>query len=141
MTERTAVEDQIALFVRWAESRGDITGAALAGSHARGDATEDSDVDLLVLADDPASYLRDRTWLRALGTVETVAVEEWGAITSLRVRYAGGREVELGLTTPQWASVDPVDLGTARVVRDGFRILHDPRRMLDRLVRHVRPTA
>src|SRR5690606_1092785 len=35
-------------------------------------------------------------------------------------------EVELGLADPAWAATDPVDPGTARVVGDGFLVLHDP---------------
>ncbi len=71
------------------------------------------------------------------GAVETIAVERWGAVTSLRVRYAGGTEVELGLTSPEWTKTDPVDAGAARVVRDGFRVLLDRDGALRRLATAV----
>lgn len=44
---------------------------------------------------------------------------------SRRVHYREGPEVEFGLTSPAWAHL-PLDAGTVRVVRDGFRVLHDP---------------
>ena len=39
------------------------------------------------------------------------------------------------LRCPDWASVNPIDPGTHRVVTDGARILHDPTRILATLLR------
>ena len=53
--------------------------------------------------------------------------------------YAGGElkpdgvEIEVGLTAPSWADTDPLDSGTARVVREGFSIVFDPDGLLARL--------
>jgi hypothetical protein len=105
-------------------------GAALVGSHARGEARPDSDVDLMIITTEPQRYVEDDSWVGVFGCVETVTVERWGAVTSLRVHYEGGPEVELGITTPEWASTDPVDPGTERVVRDGIRPLLDRAGML-----------
>lgn len=109
-------------------------GAALIGSHARGQARPDSDVDLPVVTTAPRAYFEDVDWVAAFGSPETIALEQWGAVTSLRVRFERGPEVELGVTTPQWLEPDPVDPGTARVVRDGFRILLDRSGLLRDLV-------
>ncbi|WP_198285922.1 hypothetical protein [Saccharomonospora marina] len=38
----------------------------------------------------------------------------------------------------RWASVDPIDPGTRRVVTDGARVLYDPVKMLDVLLRACR---
>ena len=57
-------------------------------------------------------------------------------VQSQRVFYAD-MEVEFGITTPAWAHIDPVDAGTARVVRDGAQIIHDPAGMLARLLNTV----
>jgi hypothetical protein len=51
-------------------------------------------------------------------------VEDWGLVTSLRVYYEGGPEVEYGLTSSEWAS-EPVDEGTSQVFSDGMQILLD----------------
>jgi predicted nucleotidyltransferase len=44
----------------WAESDEAVAAVGLMGSHARGDARPDSDVDLVVLSSSPARLLEDR---------------------------------------------------------------------------------
>ena len=46
--------------------------------------------------------------------------------------------MELGVAAPGWAATDPVDPGTARVVVDGMRILHDSDELLARLQQAAR---
>lgn len=127
----------VAAFTEWAKARDDVAGLALVGSHARGDATPDSDVDLMVVAESPGRYVEDTTWVETFGAMDDLVVEEWGAVTSLRVQYSNGLEVELGVTSRAWASTDPVDPGTARVVRAGCRILVDRAGLLADLVLSV----
>jgi uncharacterized protein len=56
---RTAeVAEVAARVVRWALDRPDVRAVGMVGSWARGDARPDSDVDLVVLADDPARLRR-----------------------------------------------------------------------------------
>ncbi|MBM3695129.1 MAG: nucleotidyltransferase domain-containing protein [Actinobacteria bacterium] len=117
----------------WAAQCPGVGAVALVGSYAGGRARPDSDVDLVVLATDPAVLLGDRGWLHRFGAPESVAVESWGAVTSLRVHYTDGLEVEWGLAAPLWAAVDPLDPGTARVVAAGLRPLYDPDGLLARL--------
>lgn len=123
--------------VGWAEAETSIVGVALVGSHARGAARPDSDVDLMVLARDLAPYLENVAWLERFGNVASYETENWGPVTSLRVFYKAGLEVEFSLTTPAWADI-PVDAGTRRVVRDGVRILYDPEDVLKMLTSEVR---
>ena len=121
--------------VRWATPRPDVRGVALAGSRARGTARPDSDVDLVVLVDDPRAYLG---W--PAEELEEAAVDLrtrwWGPVLERRFRLPSGLRVELGFAPPSWAAV-PVDAGTRRVVADGFVVLHDPSGLLGRLVREV----
>lgn len=133
----TTPTELIRSVVAWAETRPDVAAVALVGSHARGKARPDSDVDLMILVDAPAAYASDAAWVEEFGTLH--GVEEWGAVTSVRLRSAGDLEVELGITSPAWARVDPVDSGTARVVQDGIRVLFDPRAILHDLVAATRP--
>jgi predicted nucleotidyltransferase len=132
------VDALVAAFTAWVETRDDVVGAALIGSHARSEARAGSDVDLLIVTTAPRRYLEDHEWVTAFGSPEEIALEEWGAVTSLRVRFQRGPEVELGVTSPEWLGTDPVDPGTARVVRDGFRVLWDPDGSLCRLSATVR---
>jgi hypothetical protein len=51
-------------------------------------------------------------------------VEDYGKVTSLRLWYRNGPEVEFGLTTPDWAA-PPLDEGTRRVITDGMVVLQE----------------
>jgi hypothetical protein len=103
-----------------------VHGLALVGSFARGAARPDSDVDLILLTDDPAAYVFDAGWATDLGAAKIVRTRSWGPLTERRLLLPSGLEVEVGVVLPLWASTDPVDAGTRRVVTDGMRILYDP---------------
>jgi len=100
------------------------------GSHARGDARPDSDLDLIILADDPINYIADPSWARRFGSIERHRIEDWGKVTSLRVWYEGGPEVEFGFSTLDWAN-NPLDVGTRKVIDDGMVSLYDPQGLLE----------
>ena len=117
----------------WAAERAEIDGVALVGSHARGAAGPDSDVDLVIVTEDPRELLQDTSWTAVFGAVDRIQEEDWGRVTSLRTRYACGLEAEFGVTDPDWARVP--DEGTLRVVRDGFRALYERRGVFDSLLR------
>lgn len=110
----------------WAPSQSAVVAAGLVGSWARGDARDDSDVDVILVTATPGVYLDDERWLADFGRVEQVTREDWGLVQSIRVYYVGGPEVEFGITTPEWTRTAPVDPGTAQVVADGLAILYDP---------------
>src|SRR6478736_1257646 len=102
-------------FSSWARTQSDIEAVALVGSYARKDANEDSDVDLVILTADPDKFLRDPSWIAIFGKVARCQEEDYGRVTSVRVFYGGGLEVEFGFATPDWARA-PIDVGTKRVV-------------------------
>jgi predicted nucleotidyltransferase len=115
----------------WAATRDDIVAVALVGSWARGAAGPDSDIDVVVLTDDPAAYLERDDWVEELAPgARLVRTGDWIAIVERRLRLASGLEVEVGIGRPSWAGISPVDPGTQRVVRDGMRPLYDPRGVL-----------
>ena len=116
----------------WAMQRHDICGLALVGSWGRGTATQKSDVDLVILCQQPARLLRDENWTRQFGDIVTSRKERYGVVTSMRVFYTSGIEAEFGIATDSWASI-PLDSGTLRVISDGMQVLHDP----DRLLKHA----
>ena len=82
----------------WAELRDDIRALAVVGSHARGEARSDSDVDLVVVCADPTRYLRDTNWLSTFAPVTRFSLEDWGQVQAIRVFYRNGPEVEFGIT-------------------------------------------
>ena len=97
------------------------------------------DIDLVVLADDVELYVAGTHWVRSAAgrTGRIVRSMAWGPVSERRVKLASGLLVEYGFAPTSWASVDPVDGGTATVVSNGFRILYDPDGMLDRLATAV----
>lgn len=119
------LEDFLEAVSKWADGRDDVVGVALVGSHARNAARPDSDVDLAVLCADPRVLTADHGWLANFGEIRKAGTERYGPVTSLRVFYNGGFEVEFGIVEPSWVGI-PLDSGTRRVILDGMRIVYDP---------------
>ena len=88
----------------------------------------DSDLDVVLLAEDREPFVRDDAWVHALGGTGLVRTRGWGPMTERRFVLPSGFEVELGVAT------DPVDGGTRRVVTDGMSIVYDPEGLLARLM-------
>jgi hypothetical protein len=118
----------------WAEHRPDVRALALVGSYAAGAPRPDSDIDVVLLTEDPSAYIEHDDWLEDLGAARPLRTRSWGAITERRFALPSGLEVDVGVGTPEWAATDPLDPGTRRVVTDGLRVLHDPDEVLARLV-------
>jgi predicted nucleotidyltransferase len=108
----------------WAESQPDIAGVVLVGSQARGQATPEADVDLVILTTQNARYLQESSWLERFGRPSRQTQEDWGRVTAVRVWYQDGLEVEFGITTPDWAQA-PLDEGTRQVLDPGFVLVFD----------------
>jgi predicted nucleotidyltransferase len=121
-------------FTSWARAQSDIEGVALVGSHARGAANKDSDVDLIILVSNARPYFENREWLSLFGELERSQNETWGQVETLRAFYRKEFEVEYNFCPPSWAEV-PVDAGTSRVVNDGIKILFDRRSKFETLLR------
>ena len=120
--------DQVAQFLkdvtRWASAQADILALALVGSYARNAAKETSDIDLVLIVVDPSQYLKDQGWVQRFGTVEKSQVEDYGLLTSIRVWYRDGLEIEYGITDERWSAM-PLDAGTQQVIADGMQVLFE----------------
>ena len=115
----------------WARARRDVAGVAVVGSWARGTASDGSDVDLVLLSDDPTAYTHREDWVAELfPSARLMRTGDWGAIVERRLLLPSELEVELGVASRSWAAVEPLDEGTQRVVRDGLRVMYDPRGLL-----------
>jgi len=133
--ERVAeVEVVLQSLVRWAERRSDVRGLALVGSWARQASHAGSDVDVVLLTHSPSIYIESDDWLVEVGGARLVRTRRWGAITERRFAQPSGLDADLGIGTAAWASPDPVDAGTRRVVSDGMRVLYDRDGLLAALV-------
>src|SRR5512146_253275 len=129
-------EHLIAAVAAWSARQQAILAACVCGSHARGTARADSDVDLVLVCTARERLLSDTSWTEDFGRVRSVAFESYGLVESVRVAYDKGPEVEFGLTTVAWITL-PVDAGTAGVMRGGLRILYDPSGRLAQAVRSI----
>jgi hypothetical protein len=135
------VETLLDLVPRWASGRADVRAVALVGSWANGAPTPTSDVDLVLLTDEPMLYVEGEDWVGQLGGVALLNTRSWGAIIERRFRLPSGLEVEVGVGDPSWASVEPLDEGTRRVVTDGLKALYDPEGLLETLLERCRHSA
>jgi uncharacterized protein len=131
------VADIAKAILAWAAAQASVQGLALIGSHARGEARPDSDIDFLALALDPEAYAADSAWLGAIAWPGMRLVnwqdERYGLVWSRRLWLEPACEVELSFGPPSWAALNPVDAGTRKVVLDGFGILYDPDGLMKRL--------
>ncbi len=118
-------------FTNWARGKDDILAAGLIGSYARGTARIDSDVDLVILSKRPQQCLTELAWAAAFGPVERHQVEHYGRLTSVRVWYGDGLEVEYGITGEEWAAA-PLDEGTRQVISGGLVVLLEQGNLLSR---------
>jgi predicted nucleotidyltransferase len=118
-------------FVAWASNQADVQAIALVGSYARGAARDDSDIDLVILTDQPQKYLDDLKWTERFGSAENHQTEDYGKLISIRAWYQNGLEVEYGITTPDWAAV-PLDAGTREVILGGMIVLFERGILLSR---------
>ena len=109
---------------RWAAAQPDVLALALVGSYAKGYATEDSDIDLVLISRNPGRFLEDGDWITQFGKIEKCQLEYYGLVTSLRIWFAEGYEIEFGVTGERWVA-DPLDSGTSKVIQDGMRILFE----------------
>ena len=117
------------IITKWASSQIDIQVVALVGSYARGTANESSDIDLVIITDKPRKYLEHTQWVTHFGKVITQRIEYYGKVTSIRICYTSGLEVEYGITDNNWVSL-PLDEGTRQVIQDGMMILFERNALL-----------
>lgn len=112
------------LLTAWGRENRGIEAVLLVGSYARGENREDSDLDVVILAENRVELLENQEFIHKFGKVARTQTECYGACTSLRVWYKNGWELEFGLVLPSWAA-RPLDQGTRRVLEDGYLVLVD----------------
>lgn len=135
------IEAFLAGVTRWGRARPDVRAVLLIGSRARTAVPADrwSDVDLVLVVDDPRPYLADGGWLAAFGRplltfVEGTAV---GGFRERRVLFEDGVEADFaflpGAVAGSAAAPAPFPAELVDVLRRGFRVLVDKVRLAERL--------
>jgi hypothetical protein len=108
----------------WAVRDESVRAVALVGSYARCGERMGSDVDIMILTDEP-DRLADAGWFQELRpSARLIRSMEWGPFRERRMRLRSGLHVELNFAPLSWAAV-PLDVGTRRVLGDGHRIIYD----------------
>jgi predicted nucleotidyltransferase len=125
---RAEISDLLDDVCLWAQARGDVRGLALVGSHASGKAQPDSDVDLVIVTDDPDTYQKADWVEHAVGRRLVVGThrERFGNVRSLFVTLAEDPEIEFTFAGREWAGTAPPAPEVCRIVREGMAILYDP---------------
>jgi predicted nucleotidyltransferase len=136
----TVLEKVCVVVTSWSHRKSDIHGVALVGSWARDAARVDSDIDLVFLATDPQSFRNVGDWLQEIewhAPITKWADVSYGNLWSRHCELADHTRIELGFASRNWASCSPIEAGTARVIRDGCRVLYDPVNLFERLCKQV----
>jgi aminoglycoside 6-adenylyltransferase len=119
----------------WAETRPDIRALALAGSSARADHPADawSDLDWVVVADEPRRYLLEHGWIAELGPSWADFVERGptGEPLERRVLFAGGQDMDFIVAATRSARQNFNDQPVLReILSGGLRVLSDRENLL-----------
>lgn len=128
LNANTRAELLVAAVADWAEGSPDVKALLLVGSQARADMPADrwSDVDLVVLLEDPAPYTADASWVREFGTplvtfLEATVDGHW----ERRVLYETGEDVDFVLFPV--SVLDRIDTSESAgaLLRRGYRVVVD----------------
>lgn len=131
--EDAALNRFITSVVEWCAKSDNIVGLAVVGSYARGDASDTSDVDLVLLATDKDKLLNNSEWLDTFAVVKAAEIRDYGKLISIHTEYKQLPEIEFGICDVSWADV-PLDSGTKEVILGGMKVLYDANHLLERAV-------
>lgn len=137
MELKQAADSLIMQFKEWAIHQLDIKGIALVGSFARGDFHSESDVDLVIITPTKDSIIQSIHDNFTFNKIVRFEIEEWGILTSLRVYYSGGLEVEYGVVSGDWVR-EPLDKGTKNVVSNGFKVILEKEKIFESVIRFLK---
>lgn len=129
-------EQLLARISAWAHARPDIRAALVIGSRARSHrpADEWSDLDIVLLVDDPNPYINNTGWLTEIAAVKITFSEPLpiGAGRERRVLFDGGLDVDFAVIPADMVRQIPSAVA-AEVFGRGFRVLLDRAGLADGL--------
>jgi aminoglycoside 6-adenylyltransferase len=135
-------------FLSWAKREENIRAAVIIGSRARTDhpADEWSDLDLLIVADDPRRLLERDEWLRTIGAPRITFLEPTPGDGGFerRVLFAGGLDVDFAPVSTDdvrlWIgnSLPPM---AADILHRGVKVLVDKDGLAERMRAGAEPPA
>jgi aminoglycoside 6-adenylyltransferase len=113
----------------WARERPDVHAAVVVGSRARRETPADrwSDLDVILLVDDPEPYAADATWVEEFGPPVLTFLEETpvGSHRERRVLYEAGEDLDLPLFPVSALEQLEASENAAQLLARGYRVLVD----------------
>ncbi|MBM2822440.1 MAG: hypothetical protein HW413_1186 [Thermoleophilia bacterium] len=125
-----------AAVAEWARERGDVRAAIVVGSRARADTPADrwSDLDIILIVDDPEPYARSAAWVSEFGTPALTFLEETPlGQRERRVLYETGEDVDLPLFPLSALERLEQSSNAAALLARGYRLLVDEIGLEERL--------
>jgi aminoglycoside 6-adenylyltransferase len=123
----------------WAREREDVRAAVVVGSQARADTPADrfSDLDVILLVDDPEPYAEDAGWVAEFGAPALTFLEDtaMGEQRERRVLYETGEDVDFPLIPVARVEYMEQSPNATRVLARGYRVLYDEIGVAERLAR------
>src|SRR6476619_4989855 len=117
-------------------STDDLRALGVGGSWARGNPRPDSDLDLIIIAQNPNTWRRRQQWVRELPfdrfgfSYNDHHTATSGLVWSAHIELEPDAELELTLAPKSWASLVPIDAGTRHVLTHAFKLGVDKDRRL-----------
>lgn len=127
-----------AAVTEWAAEREDVLALVVVGSHARDHVPADrwSDLDLILLVEDPAPYAEDTAWIREFGKPLVTFLETMpDGHRDRRVLYETGEDVDFVLFPAAAADRIAASENATAILRRGFSVLLDRSGLGERLNR------
>jgi len=138
MNERQA-RDLVSMAYSLVQDQHALRALAVCGSWARGNPRPDSDLDILIVAQDVVPWRNEQRWVGGLPfekaqlAYRSHRTAKYGVAWSAHICLEPDAELELTFVSTSWTCVDPIDPGTRDVVSDAFRIIVDKDGHLARL--------
>lgn len=120
-------ETIISNFVQWGNSTDKIYAALVIGSQARTDhpADDNSDLDIIMVADEPSCFLKSNQWLEQIGNVNISFVENTiGGGKERRILFDNALDVDFVILSPT-NFMDAMGSSEVSILKRGYRILID----------------
>jgi len=120
----------------WAQERDDVSAAIVVGSRARTDTRADrwSDLDVILIVDDPEPYAENAAWVSEFGTPALTFLEETPAgKRERRVLYETGENVDFPLFPVSVLERLEQSANAVALLARGYRMLVDEIGLEDRL--------
>ena len=107
----------------------------LVGSYARNEQKINSDIDIMILSNNPTALIEDVLSSQFFDNEKSKIKEIYGNTTSIRL-YTSDIELELSISDLNWISI-PLDYGVERILQDGFQIIYDKKNVMKFIEKYI----